>query len=80
MRIQGRSWWNGSPETTGLVRARTAFGLSSRGEAREDVQLPLAALRMEEDGRLELEGQSVTLERAAFMQLAQLGGFGLGAR
>ena len=35
---------------------------------------------MEEDGRLELEGQSVTLERAAFMQLAQLGGFGLGAR
>lgn len=50
-----------------------------RQEDREDVAIPLRAINMRPDGKLDLDGYVLGLERGAFRQLAQLAGFGTGA-
>lgn len=49
-------------------------------ESREDLEVPLTALTMREDGKLTWEGTSLGLGRDAFRQLGVLGGFGSGIR
>jgi hypothetical protein len=52
-----------------------------RAENRSDVQAPMSALSMADDGRLTLpDGRALTVTRSAFGQLAIRGGFGAGVR
>ena len=51
-----------------------------RDEEREDVLVPLDQVAMDIDGSLWVHGRNLELEQPAFMQLAHLGGFGMGAR
>lgn len=49
-------------------------------EAREDRVVPLSSVAMSDGGALTVEGEELALETGAFHQLAQLAGFGPGAR
>lgn len=62
------------PEAAARVRAAVS------AEGRVDHTLRLADLRMNDDGTLPVMGDDCALEFPAFLQLALLGGFGMGAR
>ena len=73
-------------ERTRVVEDLPAFGDAAdricetiHDEDREDISVPLAAVAMRPDGKLDLDGHVLGLERGAFRQLAQLSGFGAGA-
>jgi hypothetical protein len=60
--------------------AAAAVGYQVAKEQRQDLDLPLASLHMDEDGSLWAEGERLEMERGSFFQLATAAGFGMGAR
>lgn len=66
-----------------LPRFRDAADLVSaqvRTEDREDIKASTSDIAMDEDGRLVVDGVSMAMETGGFLQLATLGGFGIGSR
>ncbi len=60
--------------------ASSAVIATVRQEARRDLHVPLGEVAMTERGALLVGGEEHALEVGAFYQLAQLAGFGMGAR